>query len=173
MPPCRFETPAPEEDSVYGACAPGRDRNTAPTVGAWISFMQANDIERVCCLLSDQQVRKFDGLLQQYRAAFGDERVSHVPITDHTLVDETTLSEEILSCLGRAVDADEPIVVHCLAGIGRTGQALAAWLVHAHGYDPAEAVETVTHRHRQPADAVNAGNATRAELLSLLETARG
>lgn len=171
MPACRFATAAPEEDFVYGACEPGWDRGTAPTIDDWISFMQSNGIERVCCLLSDRQVREFNDLLSQYRAAFGEEGVRHVPVTDHTLMDENTLADDILPFLEEAVEASEPVVVHCKAGIGRTGQALAGWLVYAHSYDPADALDTVTDRHRRPDDAVRAGHATRDELLSLLEAA--
>jgi Predicted protein-tyrosine phosphatase len=171
MPACQFATAAPEEELVYGACEP-EWHHAAPTVRDWISFMQTNGIERVCCLLSDSQVDEFDDLLGRYRAAFGSDRVRHVPITDHTLVDEASLTDEILPFLEQGVEAGEPVVVHCKAGIGRTGQALAGWLVYAHGYDPADALETVSNRHRRPDDAVVRGRVTRDDLLSLLETAR-
>jgi len=168
MPPCQFDTPAPEAEYVYGACEPGWDQSHGGTIDEWIAFVQSEGVRRVCCLLSDAQVARFDGLLDRYREAFGDDRVAHVPVTDHTLVPESTLREAVLPFLDAAADAEEPVVVHCKAGIGRTGQALAAWLVHRHGYEPIEAVETVSNRHRRPDDAVRAGNATREELLSLL-----
>lgn len=153
---------------MYGACGPGWDRSVAASVEEWIDFMQDRGIDRVCCLLSAEQVAGYDDLLGTYRTAFGADRVAHVPITDHTLMAPETLSTEIIPFLEEAATASEPVVVHCKAGIGRTGQALAGWLVAAHGYDPDDAVATVSERHRRPDDAVRAGHATREELLALL-----
>ena len=166
MPACRLATAAPEEEHVHGACGPGWDP-AARTVDGWVEFMRAEGIERVCCLLSDAQVAEYDGLLDDYRATFGEANVSHVPVADHTLMAEATLANEVIPFLERAVDDAAPVVVHCRAGIDRTGQTLAGWLVHAHGYPPTAAVETVSARHRRPDDAVRAGNATRFELVEL------
>lgn len=170
--PCRFESAAPDGAYVYGACAPGRDQLTCSTVEDWIEVMQSQGIKRVLCLLSESQLRQFNNLLDQYQSAFGTDRVFHVPVTDHTLMDRSTLHEEIIPILEVAVNADEPIVVHCLAGIGRTGQALAGWLVAQHGYSPTEAITTVKRRGRQPDDAVRAGRATHEELQTLLQSVK-
>jgi len=70
--------------------------------------------------------------------------------------------------LDDAVANDERVVVHCLAGIGRTGHVLAAWLVHGRDYDPVDAIETVEEMGRSPAAAEEAGNARRGELYELL-----
>lgn len=165
---CQFETAAPEESHVYGACAPGWDRTIDGTVDAWITFMQSEGIDRVCCLLSERQIADYTDLLGTYRTAFGADRVAHVPVPDHTLMSPATLADGILPFLESTVAADESVVVHCKAGIGRTGQALAGWLVYAHDYAPADALATVTERHRRPDDAVRAGNATRDDLMRLL-----
>jgi protein-tyrosine phosphatase len=172
MPPCRFASAAPEEEYVYGACAPGWDRSAGETTEEWTAFMRDNGVERVCCLLSEQQLAEYDDLLGEYEASFGPDRVEHVPVPDHTLVSEEKLSEEIVPFLGSAVGASERVVVHCKAGIGRTGLALAGWLVYAYDYVPVEAITTVANRHRSPDDAVRAGNATREELLGLLNALR-
>lgn len=165
---CQFSSAAPNEEYVYGACAPGWDRRAGGTVEEWISLMQSRGIQRVLCLLSTEQLNRFDDLLGRYRQAFGDDRVTHIPVTDHTLIDEDTLRSEIIPVITAAVEAEEPIVVHCLAGIGRTGQALAGWLVFQYGYDATEAIEIVTSRGRQPDDAVKKGHATEDELRSRL-----
>ena len=167
MPTCRFETAAEDEEYVYGACEPGWDFE-ASTIDAWISFMRENDIERVCCLLSDGQVAAHDNLIERYHEAFGVDQILHAPVTDHTLIPESTFTDDILPFIENSVAADESVVVHCKAGIGRTGQALAAWLVYAHDYTPKQALEIVSDRHRTPDDAVRADNATKSELINRL-----
>jgi len=169
----RFAPGAPDEDHVYGSCSPGwhsaGDHTTCLT--EWIDDMQAAGIERVCCLLPGRQLDADDANLDLYRKAFDPRRVLHAPVPDHHLVDERKLNDEILPFLDAAVAAEEPVVVHCLAGIGRTGQVLAAWLVHDRGDHPKRAIETVQKLGRDPYDAVQRGNATRAQLFALLESA--
>jgi len=169
MPTCRFETAAPDEEYVYGACEPEWDFG-ASTIDAWISFMQERDIERVCCLLSGGQVADHDNLIERYREAFGTDQVLHAPVKDHTLIPEATFTDDLLPFIEDSVAVDESVVVHCKAGIGRTGQALAGWLVYAHDYTPKQALQTVSDRHRTPDDAIRAGNATRSELINRLDS---
>ncbi|MFB6308888.1 MAG: dual specificity protein phosphatase family protein [Haloarculaceae archaeon] len=168
----RFAPAAPEEDYVYGACCPGW-HSTAEheeAVEEWIEFMQGRGIERVCCLLTGQQLDRYDANTTRYADAFGTDNVRHVPIADHHLADAETLQEEVLPFLESSVADAEPVVVHCLAGIGRTGHVLAAWLVYGRDYDPVDAIETVEDMGRSPAEAVTAGNARRGELHELLST---
>lgn len=168
----RFAPAAPEEEYVYGASCPGWHTTTAhdDAIDDWISFMRDQGIERVCCLLSGDQLAGTEANTDHYREAFGPERVRHVPIADHHLADEELLADRILPFLHDAVAADEPVVVHCLAGIGRTGHVLAAWLVDGRGYDVVDAIETVKEMGRSPAEAVSSGNARHGELYELLAT---
>lgn len=166
----RFAAAGPEEDTVFGAAAPGFGAPAAGAdpVGVWITEMRAEGVDRACCLLSDGQLDRYDDLLGRYRAAFGTDSVLHAPVPDHHLAAEATLIEEVLPFFRGADDAGERVVAHCLAGVGRTGHVLAAWLVHARGYEPADALETVRDTGRRPRDAVTSGNATDEELLALL-----
>ncbi len=168
----RFAPAAPEESHVYGSCAPGwhsaADHSTA--VDEWIRSMRDRGIERVCCLLSGTDLDDREGNVQRYRRAFGEDNVLHAPVADHHLVEPATLEDEILPFLAESVDSDSPVVVHCLAGIGRTGQVLAAWLVAHRDYEPREAVDAVRETGRDPRDAVQAGNASIAELRALLRS---
>ena len=168
----RLAPAAPDEQTVYGSCSPGWHSAGEHTVCVheWIEDMQSAGIERVCCLLPGSQLDTEGANLHLYREAFGQKRVLHAPVPDHHLVDETLLADEILPFLDSASRADEPVVVHCLAGIGRTGQVLAAWLVYDRAYHPKQAIDTVLELGRDPYDAVNHGNATRSELYQLLES---
>ena len=168
----RFAPAAPDENYVYGSCSPGwhSAAGQSAAIDDWIASMQRAGIERVCCLLPGRQLVESGANLDRYAAAFDEESILHAPVPDHHLLPETVLVEEILPFLADARTAEEPIVVQCLAGIGRTGQVLAAWLVYNHDYGPERAVATVQENGRDPTDAVRAGNATEADLIDLLST---
>ncbi len=166
----RFAPAAPEEEYVYGACSPGWHTTASydEAVADWVDFMDEKGIDRVCRLLSGDQLEEAAAGGGPYADAFGDDAVLDAPIPDHHLADPDTLRNTVLPFLDDAVANDERVVVHCLAGIGRTGQVLAAWLVHGRDYDPVDAIETVERMGRTPTEAVDAGNARRGELYELL-----
>lgn len=165
----RLAPAAPDEEYVYGSCAPGWHSvaGQEPAVDDWIGTVRERGIERVCCLLAGDG----GGALNRYVEAFGRERVCHTPVPDEHLVPRAELVGEILPFLTESRAAGEPVVVHSLAGLGRTGQVLAAWLVRDRGYDTERAVETVRGMGRDPYDAVAAGNASEADLHALLRAA--
>jgi protein-tyrosine phosphatase len=168
----RFAPAAPDEETVFGAAAPGFGAPTGgDAVGEWIAAMRDDDVDRVCCLLSDDQVGGFDDLLGRYRDGFGEDAVLHAPVPDHHLAAAATLREDVLPFFRAADDGGHRVVAHCLAGVGRTGHVLAAWLVHARGYDPEAALSAVQDTGRRPRDAVRSGNAAEADLLALLRSA--
>lgn len=168
----RFAPAAPEEEYVYGACCPGwhRTADREDAIDEWITDVREQGVERVLCLLSGDQLDGTAANTARYREAFGSDRVRHVPVADHHLADEATLSDRILPFLSTSVEREEPVVVHCLAGIGRTGHVLAAWLVAGRDYDPVDAIETVQEMGRSPAEAVDSGNARRGKLHALLSS---
>ncbi|WP_415382925.1 protein phosphatase [Halosimplex sp. TS25] len=166
----RFAPAAPDEEHVYGACSPDwhSAAGHAQALADWIAVVRAHDVERVCSLQPGPE--SADDCDDGYVDAFGDGRVLHAPVPDGRLVEPALLDRELLPFFDEAVADDERVVVHCLDGIGRTGQVLAAWLAHDRGYEPERAIETVEVTGRKPREPVRRGNATEQELYDLLAT---
>lgn len=167
----RFSPAAPGEKHVYGACSPywhsACENDVA--VEQWLSFVQSEDIERVCCLLAGREKEMRETSLQKYQEVFGDANVCHAPTRDKHLIEHDTLAETILPFLAESVRKETAVVVHCLSGIGRTGQVLAAWLVAARGYEPGDAIETVKRTGRDPTVALEREDTTEEDLYELLD----
>lgn len=168
----RFSPAASDEEYVYGSCLPGwhsaGDDETA--VEEWLSFVQSEGIERVCCLIAGSPDEVRETSLGQYYDAFGQSNVCHAPTAPNHLVSRERLVETILPFLQESVEGESPVVVHCLSGVGRTGQVLAAWLVASRECSPEEAIELVREMGRDPFAVVERGNATEEELLNLLRS---
>jgi protein tyrosine phosphatase (PTP) superfamily phosphohydrolase (DUF442 family) len=135
----RFGPAAPDEPIVFGAAGPG----TQPE--DWLRVMQAQGIRRVCCLLPQSP--------DIYAATFGVDRVCMAPIADFQVVDWALLQDVILPFLKAADQSQEPVVVHCGGGIGRTGQVLVAWLIVGRGMAAADAIAVVKQQGRNPYEA--------------------
>ncbi len=75
----KFAAAAENELLVFGAARPGY-RNEQVT--AWIDFMRGQDIQRVCCLLTEAQLRRYTDLLNIYQQTFGWNHVCWAPIED-------------------------------------------------------------------------------------------
>jgi protein-tyrosine phosphatase len=170
----RFAAASANESIVFGAACPG---STDEQVDRWIEFMLERDIQRVCCLLTKQQLNHYINLLGNYQQAFGKEHVLWAPIEDFSLVTPELLIDRILPFLAISDRQQEKVVVHCSGGIGRTGHILAAWLVAGRGFDRESAISAVRQTGRNPYEAVIAApfkkrNPWRvaAELKTLLST---
>jgi protein-tyrosine phosphatase len=136
----RFGPAAPDEPIVFGAAGPGAQPE------AWLKFMQGQGMRRVCCLVPRSSV-------EMYGQTFGADRICLAPIGDFRVVDRAVLHDVILPFLQAADQAQEPVVVHCGGGIGRTGQVLVAWLIVGRGYAVNDAIAMVKQQGRNPYEA--------------------
>lgn len=147
----KFTAASEHERIVFGSVRPGY---TNAQVELWLEFMRAEGIQRVCCLLSETQLNCYSNLRGVYHNIFGLDRVCWAPIEDFHLATPELLVQQILPFLTLADRTNERVVVHCSAGIGRTGHILAAWLVAGRGFSGAEAIAAVRQTGRNPYEAV-------------------
>ncbi|MFH7025744.1 MAG: dual specificity protein phosphatase family protein [Heteroscytonema crispum UTEX LB 1556] len=146
----KFAAACENEPIVFGAARP---RYSNEQVGEWVEFMKRQDIKRVCCLLEKNQLANYTNLIGTYQQEFGINRVCWSPIEDFHLCDLETLTKKILPFLAEADKQGEKVVVHCGAGIGRTGHVLAAWLVSFRGLSNQAAITAVKKTGRNPHEA--------------------
>ena len=155
------------EQIVFGAQRPRFD---PIGVKDWVSYMKAQGIKRVCCLLSEGELRGYqENLLNTYFNEFGQDNVNSAPVEDLQLISPVLL-KKVLGFLKESDESQKPVVAHCAGGLGRTGHVLSAWLVSGRGFSVAGALSAVKNTGREPCQAVIYGNATKKQLHDLLQS---
>jgi protein tyrosine phosphatase (PTP) superfamily phosphohydrolase (DUF442 family) len=128
-PPSRAMIRYAIKDRLAGSPRPGysldRDRRVPkPVVDAWIADAMAHGIRSIICLLHDEHLELYDDLgsdLVAYYRQHGFD-VTHISVRDHQ---PPSLDADALERIARAyVTLPQPVLVHCIAGVDRTGRAL-------------------------------------------------
>jgi hypothetical protein len=166
-----------EDEFLYGAQRSGFPGKFVQrqVVDEWTAFMKKQGIRRVVCLLSEEELEYYPtlegGLLGVYAGVFGPDNVLWAPTADRRLCSGEAI-KHICYFLRTGMLNGQKSVVHCSAGLGRTGQVLAAWLVYHYSISERKAIRMVEELNRSPKEAVFYGTATEADLLNMLAVAR-
>ena len=172
-----FGSPAREEEFVFGAQRPGFPGKFVQkqVVDDWVAFMKGQGINRIICLLAEDELNYYPtlagGLLGIYAENFGPDNVLWAPTLDKRLCSAESI-KHVCYFLHAATRQGQKAVIHCSAGLGRTGQALAAWLVYQYNLSERKAIRMVEELNRSPMEAVFYRNASEADLLKVLGVAR-
>jgi len=114
-------------DVLFASSRPGYNSKNVTTaeVDEWITQVNEYKVATIVCLLDDQQLAYYsqlgdEGLLGRYREA--GFTVIHHPIRDYSNppVPQETLEQILLDYQG----AKLPLLVHCSAGVDRTGAVI-------------------------------------------------
>lgn len=140
-----FARASDRDDVVYGAARPGarqqrcfnpEDKVAVEEVCEWAQFMRGHGVQRVVSLLTASEV-------DTYERPPAETLAGHFAAVASVDPKAPGAADKLIEALEQAAAANEKVVVHCWGGGGRTGQALAAWLVRHHGMPPEEAGQLV------------------------------
>jgi protein-tyrosine phosphatase len=125
--------------------------------GAFLDEARTRQLTRVVCLNPLDEVA---GLSPAYHKAIAEGRLpfrwQHLPMRDFGLGADPTAFHQGIEQLAHSLVLGEQVLVHCAAGIGRTG-TVAACALKALGLGSAEALQRVRDAGSNPQSALQSG----------------
>jgi protein tyrosine/serine phosphatase len=123
--------------SLFRSSRPGyRSKNVSPSdVTSTLEIWKHAGVKSIICLLDNSQLAYYDqlpeGLLAAYHA-FGFE-VAHCPVVDHQYPPMTESELKEVEAIWESLP--KPVLLHCSAGIDRTGAVVQYLLEAEHNGD--------------------------------------
>ncbi len=145
--------PAAARGRLWLGPMPGRAQS-------WAAFMSAAReaaLTLVVCLTPREEI---ESCSPQYHAAIVQGRLPfrwlHLPMRNFGLADELRTWREGVDLVARGLVGGESVLLHCAAGIGRTGTT-AACVLKRLGVDSASALQQVRRAGSDPQSAAQSG----------------
>jgi protein-tyrosine phosphatase len=149
----RVELPAGVPGALWLSSMPGR-------FDAWSEFQReatASGLKMVVCLTPRDEVRELSPVYHAAIARGGTPyEWVHLPVPNFGVPQHRDEFRRGIARIAKALRAGEPVMMHCAAGLGRTGSA-AACVLKALGLSTSEALQRVQDAGSNPQNAAQSG----------------